>query len=362
MGSKVGAMRFCGALAMLAAALCCVSAADAQIVYDQTVDGKTVTCMRSGLTSDLKDCGFRSDWYAYVFVGSIAAITPAENDEKDIQILPEEVFHGNPARPLTVITSQGACLPKLKVGDRWLFFLRQQKDKPIVLDYYGNDSIPVADAQEQIETLRRLKNIGNFGIVRGTVMQGGRFDGKAVPNAHVVARRESDGVQFVASSDADGRYEFEPLPPGEYKITVRRVGSYQPDDSGATVSAGVCWDVTLTRYPHGHIDGHVRHADGSPVPNVDVVIMRADNSWYVTDRADAHGYFRFDSLEPGKYLVGINLPGAPPWNDGGGAGPGVAPKTASMYYGGAKERSGARVITLRADEKRDDLDFIAPPQ
>jgi hypothetical protein len=362
MGSKVGAMRFWGALAMLAAALCCVSAADAQIVYDQTVDGKTVTCMRSGLTSDLKDCGFQSDSYTYVFVGSIAAITPAENDEKNIQILPEEVFHGNPARPLTVITSQGACLPKLQVGDRWLFFLRQQKDKPIVLDYYSNDSIPVADAQEQIETLRRLQKIGNFGIVRGTVMQGGVFDGKTVPNAQVVAQRESDGAQFVTRSDADGRYEFEPLSPGEYKIIVNPVGSYQPDDSGATVSAGACWDVALTRYPHGQVGGHVRHADGSPVPDVDVIIMRADNSWYLTDRADARGHFRFDSLELGEYVVGINLPGAPPWAHGGGGGPDVAPKTASMYYGGATERSGALVITLAADEKRDDLDFIAPPE
>lgn len=318
--------------------------------------------MHTGLTSDLRDCGFRSDWYAYVFVGSIAAITPVENDEKEIQILPEEVFHGNPARPLTVITSQGACLPKLQVGDRWLFFLRQQKDKPMVLDYYGNDSIPVADAQEQIETLRRLKSIGNFGIVRGTVMQGRGFDGKTVPNAQVVAQRESDGAQFVTRSDADGRYEFEPLPPGEYKITVNPLGSYQPDDSGATVSAGACWDVALTRYPHGEVGGHVRHPDGSPAPDVDVIIMGADNSWYTTRRVDTQGHFTFYSLEPGEYVIGINLPGAPPWEYGGAAGGGVTPPAASMYYGGATERSGALVITLTADEKRGDVDFTAPTQ
>lgn len=354
-------MRF-RTLTLLAAVLCCAGAPKAQIIEGRQVNGKTVMCMHTGLTSDLKDCGARSPWYTYVFVGSISAITAAENDEKEIQIIPEEVFHGNPARPLTVMTSQGACLPKLEVGDRWLFFLRQEKDKPIVLDYYGNDSLPVADAQEQIETLRRLQNIGNFGIVRGTVMQGRGFEGNPVPNAHVVARRESDGAQFVASSDADGRYEFEPLPPGEYKITVDPVGSYQPDDSGARVSRGACWDVTLSRSPHAQIGGHVRHADGSPVPDVDVVIMSADNSWYLTDRSDARGHFEFGSLDPGEYVVGINLPGAPPWQDGSGGGPGVAPKTASMYYGGAMQRSGALVITLAADEKRDDFDFIAPPQ
>jgi hypothetical protein len=33
-----------------------------------------------------------------------------------------------------------------------------------------------------------------------------------------------------------------------------------------------------------------------------------------------------------------------------------------LYYGGATERSGALVITLAADEKRDDVDFIASAQ
>lgn len=42
--------------------------------------------------SDLNDCGFRSDWYAYIFVGSISAVVPADEDEKKVQITPEEVF------------------------------------------------------------------------------------------------------------------------------------------------------------------------------------------------------------------------------------------------------------------------------
>src|SRR5215475_10870485 len=144
----------------------------AQIDVVRRIDGKEVECLHSGLMSDLDDCGFKSDWYAYVFVGSISAIVPADKDEKNIQITPEEVFHGEPSTPLTVLTSQGLCLPKLAVGDRWLFFLRKEPGKPIVLDYYGNDSRPVADAQEQIETLRRLMTIGDFGLLRGSVMHG----------------------------------------------------------------------------------------------------------------------------------------------------------------------------------------------
>jgi len=207
-----------------------------------------VTCMHSGLMSDLNDCG-KQPWYAYIFVGYISAIKPATNDEMEIQIVPEEVFSGKPDSPLTVLTSQGLCLPKLVVGDRWLFYLRKENGKPIVLDYYGNDSRPVADTKEQIETLRRLEKIGDFGILRGQVVRGESFNGNAVPNAHVIATRQSDNKRFVAITNTEGRYEFQPLPPGNYKITVVPIGSYHPDESEIDLRPGICWDLTLTRSP-----------------------------------------------------------------------------------------------------------------
>src|SRR5580700_3311440 len=121
------------ALAILIVVLSCFCAASAQIIFIKKDGNKTVTCMHSGLFSSLSDCGVRSDWYSYVFIGSISRITPAEKDEQQLQIVPEEVFSGTPATPVTVLTSQCECLPKLKVGDRWLFYLRSEKDKPIVL-------------------------------------------------------------------------------------------------------------------------------------------------------------------------------------------------------------------------------------
>ena len=353
-------MQFYRSVAVLIVFLSHVGTARAQVITLQTVGDKTVMCMHSGLTSDLKDCGARSNWYSYDCVGSISAIIPIENDEKEIGIIPEEIFHGGPAAPLNVLTSQSECLPKLQVGDRWLFFLRKEKDKPIVLDYYANDSRPVADAQEQIETLRRLENIADLAIVRGRVMQDRAFEGKAVPGAHVIAHAESGDLQFVSTTGADGRYEFQPLPPGKYKITVDPIGSLQPDASSIVVAGGTCWDLTLSRSSHAQLGGHVHRRDGSSVPDVDVVLMSADDSWFATSHTDARGYFAFNSLEPGEYVVGINLPGAPAWKYGGGAG--VDPPTASLYYGDTPARASALVIKLAAEESRDDLDFVVPTQ
>jgi hypothetical protein len=75
-------------------------------------------------------------------VGSISSVAALTNDEKTVQIHPEEIFHGSPPPSVTALTSQGACLPKLTLGSRWLFYLREVNGKPIVLDYFGNDSLP----------------------------------------------------------------------------------------------------------------------------------------------------------------------------------------------------------------------------
>ena len=63
------------------------------------------------------------------------------------------------------------------------------------------------------------------------------------------------------------------------------------------------------------------------------------------------------SLRPGKYVVGLNLPGAPKWEYAGQAGADVVPPPASLYYPGVPTRSAASVINLADDDKRNDIDF-----
>jgi Carboxypeptidase regulatory-like domain len=345
---------------VLAAVLCAIRIADAQIIELRKVGDKTITCMHTGLMSDLNDCGVRSDWYAYVFVGSISSIKAAGNDDEEIlEITPEELFYGNPSTPLTVFTSQGACLPTLAVGNRWLFYLRKENGKPIVLDYYGNDSRPVDSAQEKIETLRQLKGIGNLGIIRGSVERGQFGERRAVTGAQVVASRKSDNAQFFAATDANGGFEFAPLAPGTYKLTVDPIGLFRPDDSGVDVKSGSCWNVTMSRSPHARISGYLRHSDGSPAPGVPVLIIDADGSGFNTIESDADGRFSSDGMTPGKYLVAINSPDPPRWKISACGGVCEIPLGA-LYYPWMHDRSDALVIELSEDEKRNNIDFTIP--
>lgn len=352
-------MRLHRVIAPLAVILFFPGAASAQLVSLQEIDGKTIACMRSGLSSDIRVCGV-PPWDTYVFVGSISAITPAIDDEKQLQIVPEEIFFGEPPNPLMVETSQAACRPKLAVGERWLFFLKKEGDRPIVLDVYSDDSQPLSRAQAQLETLRRLKTIGDFALLRGEVRQGPSWDGKGISGARVIAHREAGNLQFSVTTGAEGRYEFPPLPPGSYKLTVDPVGPFRADDSEMELKRGECYDLALSRSPHAQIGGHVRHPDGSPVAHAHVILIWQDETGYATTESDENGHFLFDSMRGGKYVVGIKLPGTPPWKDSTAAGAGVDIPKASLYYPGLRKRSDAPAIELETDEKRDDIDFVIP--
>ncbi len=353
-------MRNLHVLARFVIVLSFIDLARAQIMEQREVGEKKVWCTHTGLFSDLNDCAGKTNWYSYVFVGSISSIRAVDENEKEIQIIPEEIFRGNPAFPTTVLTSQAICLPSMAVGDRWLFFLRKEVDKPIVLDYYGNDSRPAANAKEQIETFRRLRSIGEFAILRGKVKHGNSFTAETVPNATVIARRKSDDAQFVVKSSPDGRYEFQPLAPGNYEISVMPIGGYQPDESGIELKGGACWDLALTKNAHAQISGHVRRSDGTPATNIDVVLTSSDNEWYETTQTDKYGQFKFDSQASGEYVVGLNFPGRADWFNGSGAGRGVTIPPASLFYPGVGNRSSAGIIKLSTDERRDDLDFVIP--
>ena len=88
--------------------------------------------------------------------------------------------------------------------------------------------------------------------------------------------------------------------------------------------------------------------------------MRADGSSWTTYFVDANGRFRFDSLEAGSYVIGIRLPSDPPWEFGGAGG--VPPPAASEYFPGVAMRAPAQTITLKDDEKRDDINFTVSPK
>jgi hypothetical protein len=348
-------MEYQHAFAALTAVLCCIGSATAQII---SIRDDGTKCMHTGMSSTLENCDV-PEWYAYAFVGSISTVTPIEKGESEIRVIPEEIFHGNPGSSVTIQTSQGACLPRLVVGDRWLFFLRESK--PLVLDYYGNKSRPVADMQETLEMLRRLQNIGDLGILRGSVQRGPYHDHRlnqgddAVPNTRVIARQTSDNTEFVTKTDAEGRYQFPPVPPGKYKLTVDSMALLEANGGELSVKRGSCWDLILEvpKETDGSISGRIGSPDGKPfIVHPWVQIISPDDDRYMSGAdVDADGNFEAKGLEPGRYLVGLGIrPGSGPQSD----------LPSPVYYPGVSTKEQAAIIQLHPAERRSHVDFQLP--
>jgi hypothetical protein len=331
------------------------SVARAEITEIRRAGNKTFACNRSGLMSSVKDCG-APEWFKYVFTGSISSIKELEDDEKEIQIIPEEVFSGSPPSPLIVRTSQGKCFPPIGVGDHWLFYLRE--GDPILFDYFGGDSRPISEAAEKLATLRRLKGVGNRGILRGRVLRHAFSDSEPVANAQVIARSSSDDrAEFVTSTNENGVYEFPPLLAGDYDLTVEPVGNFQPDKATARIKNGTCQDLTLAKSPHGKISGRVQWADGTPLAESEMELWDRRSNHYA--KTNKEGIFHFDSVPQGKYFLKVT----PSTHRSKGAGANVTANgvpVSVIFYPGTPYRYGAVAIALTDDEQKTDIDFFLP--
>jgi len=319
------------------------------------------------------DCGLDKLNNAYVFVGTISAVHPAPEKEKYVEIVPNEVFLGDPGHSITALTSQGSCFEHLEPGQQWLFYLRDIDGK-IFLDYNIQESEPVSEAGDRLETLRRLKHLVGTGLLRGRVMRelftsssddddgNNKEDANAVPGARITAVRESDKATFNTVSGRDGYYEFQPLPVGEYEVDVDPIGSFHPVGSSVDIREGECRTLILYNTSEARISGHVRWPDGKPAVNADVLLIDADGSGVIIRTTNEEGGFNFNEKEPGSYIVGARRPGAPELKYGGCGGAGCADDLPAdiYYFGNTALRNAALVIKLGVDEKRDDVEIVLP--
>ncbi len=323
--------------------------------------------------ADQFDCGLDKPNNAYVFVGTISAVHPATNKEKFVEIVPNEVFLGDPGHLITALTSQGSCFEHLEPGQQWLFYLRNI-DGNILLDYNMQESAPVGEVGPHLETLRRMKNLVGTGLLRGRVERelfasfsdnddgNKKEDANAVPGARITAVRQSDKATFHTISGNDGSYEFQPLPVGNYEVDVDPIGSFHPVGSFADIKEGECRILILHNSSEARISGHVRWPDGKPAIKAEVLMIDADGSRVNIQTTDEAGHFSFDYWEPGSYVVGVRRPGAPELKFGGCGGAGCADKlpTDIYYLGNTEMRNAALVIKLGVDEKRDDVEIVLP--
>ena|SRR5688572_10058992 len=158
------------------------------------------------------------------------------------------------------------------------------------------------------------------GILHGVVVRLGTSD--PIRDAQISVE-SSNAVnaepQFKATTDRDGRFTIEGLPPGQYPVTAKREGYFAPDANNpgsvlsrttATITAQQTTEVKFTIVPAGAISGLIVAPDGKPVPDALVEVMRvvyrgAGRALQTLgqSRADDRGEYRLFNLPPDNYLV-----------------------------------------------------------
>ena len=96
------------------------------------------------------------------------------------------------------------------------------------------------------------------------------------------------------------------------------------------------------------VTGRVTDMQGGVVVNAAVTLTGA-SSRPITVRTNADGAFRFEAVQPGRYVLQIDAPGFAPWAQDVAVGAGMAPVAATVQVAGVIEDvqvSGHIPVTL----------------
>lgn len=180
-----------------------------------------------------------------------------------------------------------------------------------------------------------------------------------IRRARVTLYAEADGMESLTATDSSGRYRFERLAPGRYRIRAEKAGfvSMSSDARGpidlpmsVEIKPGDALTVDLPMQRGAALEGRFLDDRGDPISNLTV---SADRLVAVPDgrpRLDTRsattndlGRFRLHTLPPGQYYLHARPP--PPASGD------------ELYYPGKAGVDQATVLTLTAGQSLSDLDF-----
>lgn len=143
-------------------------------------------------------------------------------------------------------------------------------------------------------------------------------DGQPLANAtvriHAVGVTRS-GVARTATTDEEGNFVFELMPPASYRFEVTGRDYVTPPEAEPPRTYRLGEHATLNLVKGGIIAGRVTNALGEPVVAIEVTAIRLRDAqgqrvepvlWPISRLTDDRGQYRLYGLLPGTYVVGAN--------------------------------------------------------
>jgi uncharacterized surface anchored protein len=218
--------------------------------------------------------------------------------------------------------------------------------------------------------------------------------GEALADAQVVLTR-TDGPSYTGTTGGDGKFAFQSVESGEYRLTATRAGGFMPTEYGQRNPNGGGIPFTLTADRRltgvqlamaaaGTISGRVFNRDGTPAVWVSVQALRPSYSGQqalsVTETALTNdlGEFRLFWLPPARYYVSARVGGSTPFvrplngslvdafaaslgfqeQRTGENGDLVEEVNIPVYFPGTTDAGSASLIDVAAGSNIEGIDFI----
>jgi hypothetical protein len=266
----------------------------------------------------------------------------------------DEGFAGAAAADIDIFSGgdDGDCGYRFKKGDQYVVFTQQEVEGRLFATIC-NGTRPAGDARALIPQLRAMRNGQRVASVFGVLRRAdppflAPPDDPDDPLPNIALRLRSSDDRFSTSTGPGGIYTFYDVHAGEYHFTanlpVRMVLTQKTLTGGLPpfkIPNGACYEYDVDALPTGHIHGAVLGPDGKPLKLASVELYRAGQ---YSDRRPglwgfqgSKGYFDFDHIGPGEYVMVYNRlnrmdPNSP------------FPRS---FYPGASDADGAEAIRLK---------------
>lgn len=158
-------------------------------------------------------------------------------------------------------------------------------------------------------------------LAQNASIQGAILRGANDPLSKAIVELRTDDkdaplLNSVTTED-DGRFLFQNVRPGRYRLTVTRQGYTRPPLTITVVAGQPASDLRLTMTPAGAIYGQVYDGSGEPLGNIEVQALKAtysDGRRILTAvqsvQTNDLGEYRLFWLAPGRYFVSAVHPKA----------------------------------------------------
>lgn len=188
-----------------------------------------------------------------------------------------------------------------------------------------NGTGAAANAEALIELLRARRDANNGAEIDGVLRTEQQphnstfyaYYDRPLPGVSVELQGQS--ISYSTQTDESGTYRFEGIPAGTYRFAAKLpphlelAPSTRSDPSPEiTIAKGQpCYQEKINALPTARVRGRVIDPQGFPLKGADVELFRRERykenlaDWW-TVRSDGEGYFEFDHLAPGLYLVVFN--------------------------------------------------------